>query len=427
MSRKLSSSDAVDLEHLDYDDVLQMYKSWKNCERELRDKTKELATVTEKVKSLQQSHYQFRGQIQALESVKDLTSRLNAQVSELQARNEALANENEDLTQLNSQAEQVLREHMAREETYIQKIHNSQHELETLKKTYDELLAAHKECEKMARDEQKMRLAAETQLRYLNESHERLTDETRTLRALNDSTTSKLTQCDAELAHASEQLALLSKEISTVKNTTERVAVSEAELDVLKGDIARLVHLFDVYPALQGFMQRWSDSDGMSFVGLGPQTNQMENFAADFPSSIHSASHLEQTSHLRASISDDFDSNLIDDIDDPLNIIGRVDAVNKHITSGQFDHIKRVHNNDPFPMLPLDDELQYWVPRKAAEIGMEFLSANIPHAPPAVIMEFLRKMNKVTNYLYDRETNKLFIYDLIDRYGKDERQGNLRK
>lgn len=45
--------------------------------------------------------------------------------------------------------------------------------------------------------------------------------------------------------------------------------------------------------------------------------------------------------------------------------------------------------------LPMQDESEYWVPSEAARLGLEFMSARIPHASPKIIMDFLRSMNKV--------------------------------
>lgn len=42
------------------------------------------------------------------------------------------------------------------------------------------------------------------------------------------------------------------------------------------------------------------------------------------------------------------------------------------------------------------DEAELWVPRKAAHAGLQFLAQKIPHAPPKLITEFLRKINKVS-------------------------------
>lgn len=46
-------------------------------------------------------------------------------------------------------------------------------------------------------------------------------------------------------------------------------------------------------------------------------------------------------------------------------------------------------------IISAQDEAEYWVPGEAARLGLEFLSAKIPHASPKVIMDFLRSMNKV--------------------------------
>ena len=44
------------------------------------------------------------------------------------------------------------------------------------------------------------------------------------------------------------------------------------------------------------------------------------------------------------------------------------------------------------------EEAEYWVPSEAARLGLEFMSAKIPHASPKVIMDFLRSMNKVSEW-----------------------------
>ena len=54
----------------------------------------------------------------------------------------------------------------------------------------------------------------------------------------------------------------------------------EAEVGVLRGDIARLLRLLDYYPAAHDFLERWHDSDGMSFLGL-PPPKQITNSISD--------------------------------------------------------------------------------------------------------------------------------------------------
>lgn len=44
------------------------------------------------------------------------------------------------------------------------------------------------------------------------------------------------------------------------------------------------------------------------------------------------------------------------------------------------------------------------MPSEAARLGLEFMSAKIPHASPKVIMDFLRSMNKVCNVMYFAST-----------------------
>ena len=99
-----------DLHNVDYEDVLHLYRGWRKAEGALKEKNKELNALKIRVKQLQESHIKFRGQIQALESVKELTVSLQAQLSTTQQENISLVNDNKELKSLNMQAEDMLRE-----------------------------------------------------------------------------------------------------------------------------------------------------------------------------------------------------------------------------------------------------------------------------------------------------------------------------
>ena len=99
-----------DLHNVDYEDVLHLYRGWRKAEGSLKEKNKELNALKIRVKQLQESHIKFRGQIQALESVKELTVSLQTQLSTTQQENVSLVNENKELKSLNAQAEDMLRE-----------------------------------------------------------------------------------------------------------------------------------------------------------------------------------------------------------------------------------------------------------------------------------------------------------------------------
>ena len=99
-----------DLHNVDYEDVLHLYRGWRKAEGALKEKNKELNALKIRVKQLQESHIKFRGQIQALESVKELTVSLQAQLATTQQENISLVNDNKELKSLNQQAEDMLRE-----------------------------------------------------------------------------------------------------------------------------------------------------------------------------------------------------------------------------------------------------------------------------------------------------------------------------
>ena len=95
------SSDArkssIDLLNVDYDDVLQLYRGWRRSEGMLKDKDKELAVMQKRIEQLQASHSKFRGQIIALEGVKELTITLQSNCNVLYQENLALTQENKNL------------------------------------------------------------------------------------------------------------------------------------------------------------------------------------------------------------------------------------------------------------------------------------------------------------------------------------------
>ena len=72
------------------------------------------------------------------------------------------------------------------------------------------------------------------------------------------------------------------------------------------------------------------------------------------------------------------------------------DAPDAAMTPAEFAHLKRGHGPDPFPACSTFlEEQESWLPRDAAALGYEFLAARMPHAPPEVIRDFLRRLNKV--------------------------------
>jgi len=182
---------------------------------------------------------------------------------------------------------------------------------------------------------------------------------------------------------------------------SDKLAISEAEVGILKGDIARLIHLLEYYPSMKGFIEKWNDSESMSFTGLTTLPNNL-------------SSNLSTIHYINSQYGINYDSN--DDINDE-NDNDEMKLPND-ITPSEFEHLKRIHGGDPFPITSsMEEEELYWVPKRAATIGMDFLSSNLPHAPPSVIMEFLRKMNKV--WLKREQRKVKSVREIYDKQIKD--------
>ena len=175
-----------------------------------------------------------------------------------------------------------------------------------------------------------------------------------------------MTQCDESLAQASEQLATLSKEVAGISDTRDELATAQAEVGILKGDIARLMRLLEHYPSAKGFRQKWQECEGMSFMGI-PDVGAASEEKNQNGTSGKLNGFNEEEYHREKLISPD-----------------------------EVNQLKRLHGTDTFPVPnSLKEESEYWVPREAAHIGMSFMVSKIPHAPPGMVYEFLRNLSKV--------------------------------
>lgn len=390
MSNEIENEEKLNLSNVDYDDVLHLYRGWRKSENALRSKNKELNELKTRVKQLHDSHIKFRSQIQALEAVKELTVSLQTQLSVLSEENNRLAIENRELCELNTQAENLLRERMQIENQQSKALRSIQVDFATLRGRYEEISSSQRDLEALAADEQAMRMSCEARLDQAENTAENLRNENTALRIQLDATTLRMNQCDNELAHASEQLSSLGREIAHISAAGEAFSTSQAEIGVLKGDMARLLRLLEHYPAAKGFIVRWQDSEGMSFVGVPNKesTGSRSKIPRESASPSRTRASFDFEDTLRTS------RNTLPFVEDDIN---DTDGwLRAGISPAELNNLRRAHNGDPFPMS--DDfaqELDNWVPSDAAREGLKFLHAKIPHAPPNVIMDFLRKMNRI--------------------------------
>lgn len=360
----MDSKNAVDLLNVDYDDVLHLYRGWRRSEGLLQDKNKELAALKGRIKQLQDSHVKFRSQIQALESVKELTVTLQTQLSVFQQENIQLISENKELLELNAHCEQKL--HKVTQELSGTKDHLHDVEIrgENMKGRYEEATSSNLQMEKLATEEQAKRQAAEARLRQAEEYIEQLESEKKELQNRVHISQARVEDTNRELGEVAKQLTVYSNEVTELGVAKEQLATAEAERDIVKGDIARLLRLLEHYPAAKGFVKRWQDNQGLSFIGSEhSQTNK-------------SSSRIYHTSH---DASGDNDS----------------------MTPEELAHLKRLHgNNDPYPMSSsMEEEISNWVPEEAARLSASLLDSRLTAESPGgrrqVIQEFLRQANKI--------------------------------
>ena len=319
--------ESIDLMNVEYEDVLQLYRGWRKSESALKDKNKELAALKSRITQLQDSHVKFRGQIQSLDSVKELTVTLQNQLSVMEQENRALGEENLELAQLNVRADELLREKETQEENQTKMLREVQMDVATLRGRYEEATRAHKEVEKLAADEQALRLATESRFNSMEDTISALRDENRELREQLDSAAIRMSQCDQEMLHASEQLGSLSKETSTLHAARQELSTKEAELALIKGDISRLLRLMEHSPATRGFLAHWQDSGGMDFVGIDRETSAISH--------EHSQHRSFEDTHHGLFNSTAHENTVLNSFE---------------LNPTEFAHLKRIHGGDPFPI-----------------------------------------------------------------------------
>lgn len=342
---KYRNAESVDLANVDYDDILHLYRGWKKSEGALKEKNKELHNLKERVKQLQDSHAKFRGQIQALESVKELTLSLQSQVSILQQENAQLNQENKDLSDLNAQAEELLKERLEEETKQSKLLRDIQLEFERMRGRYEETMRHQKNLEIQGSDEQALRMSCESKLTATEKILEACQAENRSLKSQLDQSNLRTVQFDNELAHASEQLSSLTKEVSDFSTAKEKLSIAQTEIGVLKGDIARLLRLLEHFPAAKSFIRQWEDGNGLSFIGVSK--SDQEVFGKKTPSKKASNSIFDEENYLDSGDQLLNSSKVNDTLDSDLKA---KKLLSLDITPSYLMHLKRVHPSDPFPL-----------------------------------------------------------------------------
>ena len=258
---------AIDLENIEYGDVLQLHWGWRRAETALNEVTDELNALRTNHEHLQSIHQRFKDQIRSLESVKDFNISLQSQLNLSREENVHLAQRNAQITEANSSLERRLKMIEESERISQKLLHESRIESENIRARYHEVAVSHKELENMLSNEIAIKSSIENHLISSNNIVDALRSENSSMRLKHESTLLRMSQCDQELSSAARQLSVLSEELDTANRSIDARCTSNAESEVLKGDISRLLRLMEHYPASREFLDRWHDSDGMSFIG----------------------------------------------------------------------------------------------------------------------------------------------------------------
>lgn len=286
----------IDLCKVNYDDVLHLYRGWRRSENALKEKKRDFDLLLIKTEQLQESHKRFRDQIQLLESVKDVATRLQSELSAMQKENKLLLNENRKLSASKSTLDTESRRLNSDIIAYKDTNRNHEMQIAQLTKNCEESATNQKALEAKISAEVVARRTAETRLASNDGLFEQLRTEGSSQRTEANESAVRITQYDQELRLASEHITSLTEELARTKVTTAQSNTAETEVGILKGDISRLLRLLDHYPASEEFLDRWYASDGMSFLGMGVPKRRKSQSVGD---SIETDSNIGKFSSIK--------------------------------------------------------------------------------------------------------------------------------
>ncbi len=277
-----------------------------------------------------------------------------------------LSHQNKELSEIHNQTELVLQDQLSNTLLLQSKLtmhsqhelteHNSQIDLAILRGRYDELHKVREkersEFEYLYNNEQTNRISLEQQLKSARDELASLVSTNNELNLSLNNTTMQNNQYDKEVMYASEQLAKLSIEVNEMRNRIERAVAIEAENNVLKCDIKRLIQLLTHYPAAKGFIENWKNNqDGMTFIGYDEDAD-IDQMIKDVPMSY-----------------------------------------------ADFKHLQRSHNDNPLSSLGpnhnMSNESYSWLPRSLATECIAYFMTNAPGIPRNILLQFLYKINKL--------------------------------
>ena len=272
MSRTMTTdaeSFPIDLDKVDYDDVLSLYRGWRKSENALEVKNREYNLLFLKTEQLQESHNRFREQILSLESVRDFAIKLQAQMCEVQQENELLSKENKELSCAIAKIEADSSKLRSTATESDKANADAQLAIRALQSKCEESIAKQRALEMKLSSEILSRTSAESLLLSNDGAVESLKVENDILSDKLGVITSRMMQCDEDLLLASKHVSSLTDEVTDAKEGRERMITAEKEVGILKGDVSRLIRLLDHFPASKEFLNRWYASDGLTFLGMG--------------------------------------------------------------------------------------------------------------------------------------------------------------
>jgi hypothetical protein len=368
----------ADLLNLDYDDVLHLYRGWRAAETQVKDKTKEINALRERLAVQQQENSEFKDNLHTLEGLRDLKIKLETDLAFTEKENDQLKGDLRNVQESHNSLENIIKSKEALVEQQRGYIQNLEIEITSQKGMYAECVETIKVKNNLLEEEIARTKALRIDLSTTQDIVATLKRDNETLKGKLDTTTARMLQCDRNLAHASEQLRDLTVEVGGMAkekfDLRDNVSQFEAEVNILQKDISRLLQLLEHYPSSKRFLNSWRASQGMTFVGAGRPRQQRTD----------ERDYLDMDMHDE---DDDFEAE-----DD--HGMGWKDV---NIDPDELADMKRYHGGIDKHPLPsnFDDELAMWVPRAAAQKGLAFLQSELPSTSPAIILDFLRSVNKV--------------------------------
>jgi len=277
----LSIEDDDDLMNIEYGDLLSMVKNLKRSKITIQSKQNEIIRLQNQLK---EKTNELNTKCTEVDSLNVLNEQLHSENNLLKSEIDTLKSKNENLHHINKEFETALRHQTKNEITHLQSIAHIHDEFRLLSEKYVAFEEVTRQYDTSIAEEKADKSTLQARIIMMESKYKDLIKENFNLADELTLANRRLTACGGDLAHASNQLYDLSIDLANLdqarRQKEEQKWSQSWEVDLLKADIRRLLHLIEYFPTAEPFLLEWQEARRLVYIG-GRDTHSVEEGVMD--------------------------------------------------------------------------------------------------------------------------------------------------